>query len=74
LTASDYTFGIFRLLVIVLSVLHGLTASDYTFGIFRLLVTVLSVLHGLTASDYTFGIFRLFYELSIDKISKVSEP
>ena len=42
-TASDYPFGIFTLLTIVLSVLLWFTASDYPFGILdlRLLITLL---------------------------------
>jgi hypothetical protein len=54
-TASDYPFGIFTLLTIVLSVLW-FTASDYPFVIFTLLTIVLSVLW-FAASDYPFGIF-----------------
>jgi hypothetical protein len=42
-TDSDYVFGIFRLLAIVLFVLLCFTYSDYVFGIFRLLAIVLSV-------------------------------
>jgi hypothetical protein len=58
--ASDYPFGIFRLFVIVLSILLLFMASDYPFDIIRLFVIVLSILLLLTASDYPFGIFRLF--------------
>jgi hypothetical protein len=43
-TASEYPFGIFLLLAIVLSVLLRYTDSDYPFGIFILLAIVLSVL------------------------------
>jgi hypothetical protein len=57
-TASDYLFGIFKLLTITLSVLW-FTASDYLFGIFKLLTITLSVLLWFTASDYLFGIFKL---------------
>jgi hypothetical protein len=42
--ASDYPFGIFKLLIIVLFVLLQVMASDYPFGIFKLLVIVLFVL------------------------------
>jgi competence transcription factor ComK len=42
-TASDYPFGIFKLLTIILSVLW-FTASGYPFGIFKLLTIILSVL------------------------------
>jgi hypothetical protein len=42
-TASDYLFGIFKLLAIALSVFLRITASDYPFGIFKLLANVLSV-------------------------------
>jgi hypothetical protein len=46
--SSDYSFFIFKLLTIVLSLLH-FTASDYPFDIFKLLTIVLSVLR-FTAS------------------------
>jgi hypothetical protein len=54
---SDYHFGIFKLLAIVMSVLRFMT-SDYHFGIFKLLAIVMSVLLFMT-SDYHFGIFKL---------------
>jgi hypothetical protein len=40
--ASGYSFGIFKLLIIVLFVLLQVMASDYPFGIFKLLIIVLS--------------------------------
>jgi hypothetical protein len=58
-TVSDYPFGIFTLLDIVLSVLLQFTVSEYPFGIFTLLDIVLSVLLQFTVSDYPFGIFTL---------------
>ena len=54
-TASDYPFGIFLRLAIVLSVLLRCKASDYPFGIFLLLAIALSVLR-CTASEYPFCI------------------
>jgi hypothetical protein len=42
--ASDYPFGIFKLLIIVLFVLLQVMASDYPFGIFKLLIIVLFVI------------------------------
>jgi hypothetical protein len=57
--ASDYPFGIFKLLNFTLSVLHWFPASDYPFGIFKLLNFALSVLHWFPDSDYSFGIFKL---------------
>jgi hypothetical protein len=63
-TASDYHFGILKLLVIVLSVLLLFTASDYRFGIFKLLTIVLSVLR-FTASDYRFGL-KVWYLQAFD--------
>ena len=59
--ASDYPFGIFKLLTFALSVLLRFPASDYPFGIFKLLNFALSVLLRFTASHYyPFGIFNLF--------------
>jgi hypothetical protein len=66
-TASDYPFGIFKLLAIMLSVLSRFTASDYPFCIFKLLANMLSVLLRFTASDYPFGIFKLFLFLSANQ-------
>jgi hypothetical protein len=61
--------GIFKLLVIVLSV-PPFTTSDNPFGIFKLLVIVLSVLR-FTASDNPFGIFKLLViVLSVSRKSK----
>ena len=57
--ASDYPFGIFKLLNFTLSVLHWFPASDYSFGIFKLLTFAFSVLLRFPASDYPFGIFKL---------------
>ena len=56
---SDYLFGIFTLLTIVLSVLLRFATSDYLFGIFTLLTIALSVLLRFVTSDYLFGIFTL---------------
>ena len=78
-TASDYPFGIFKIIfvllslfpfVIVLSVLLLFTASDYLIGIFKLLFVLwpfsfVIVLSVLlfTASDYLFGIIKLLFVL-----------
>ena len=77
-TASDYLFGIFKFLFvllpfsffIVLSVVLLFTTFDYPFGIFKLVfvllpffVIVLSVLLLFTASDYLFCIFKLLFVL-----------
>ena len=56
--SSDYPFGIFKRLVIVLSDLLFM-ASDYPFGIFKCLVTVLSDLLFM-ASDYPLWYLQMF--------------
>ena len=55
----NYPFGIFKVLVIVLSVLRRFTVSDFLFVFFKLLNLYLFVLPRLAASDYPLGIFKL---------------
>ena len=50
-TVSDYFFGIFKPLIIVLFVLPLMYASDYPIGILKPLTNVLSVPVWFTASD-----------------------
>jgi hypothetical protein len=71
LTASDYSFGIFELRLLITPLVSltyaywlllwylWLTASDYPFGIFDLRLLITPSVYLTYASDYPFGIFDL---------------